>query len=315
VSSQETVRRRVDILTLRYLLANNLIDELQRRMAGYQAALEADITKESDFEQALNTFSIFDPQMEMQLNAWINRYPSSAVAYAARSEYRLASARRARGFGTADALSEAQIRSMVSYIELTAADCNRALKMNPVVTACFVHLITTTTMLSQWDDANETANVGVSYAPASLLIRKRFMWALLPQWGGDYNRMALAAEASQKFVSVNPALRTLKGYVAIDQARQLSREGRFARALDMCNVAETFGGRPEVYRVRASVYYDMGELRSALADCEKGLAYEWQNDDLLELKANILRDMGNQSAAESVTNMVKQLRCLQVMVY
>jgi tetratricopeptide (TPR) repeat protein len=258
-------------LSLREALMRKDYQQLTTALEEAQQAFENSVLNEDWARDAFRAFNVADPSLEPLLSGWIAASPKSYVARAARGQYFEASARAARGRAWAADTTSAQMKGMSDYFEKATADCEAALKIRPRLLVCQVLLIDILKKGGPSGAAKVYATEALRAEPASFLIRQAYMHSLTPRWGGSYEEMTELARASQAYVTKNPRLKLLLGYVAWDRGNMLVPQGRPRESLPYFAEALKSGDDPLFLSDRGGAYYRLKQYEQAMADLTRAL--------------------------------------------
>ncbi|HUI30520.1 MAG TPA: tetratricopeptide repeat protein [Candidatus Acidoferrales bacterium] len=296
-----------DKLTLLYLLKSGLYEPLMKKLDDVTEILEKDKTLEEYYWRAFSTFEIPDSTIEVSLNDWIRRYPECANAYAARARYYMRVGWRLRGVGWAKDVTEEQWNGMREYFKKAVLDASEGLKIDERNLACYDVFITISMHMGGKLATRNFFDAALKIDPTSLGIWVSYMKSLWPRWGGSHEEMLQLADESQKYLSLNPQLKVLRGYIPFDEGMDLEYEGDYESAIVKYNEAISFGDRAEFYDYRGDCYYSIRKYQQALEDYENAVQLSPQNSTFLRAEAGALYALGNFVQARSIIDYASKI--------
>lgn len=254
--------------------------------------MKSDRLHEEYYWRAFSTFEIPDPSLDSNLTEWVRSYPGCANAYAARAGYYMTVGWNIRGYGWANQVGKDQWDGMMRYFRKASLDALRGLKLDPDNLECYNVLLNISMNVASSNTTASVFNAALKVDPGCVETWAAYMWSLLPRWGGSHEKMRLLADLSDKYLSVNPRLKVLHGYVAFDEGWALEDEGDYDAAAAKYTKAISFGKAGAFYYHRGLCYYEMKEYNGALGDFEEALRIIPQNADYLCVKADALYEIG-----------------------
>jgi tetratricopeptide (TPR) repeat protein len=195
---------------LRSLLEQRRYVELESRLEAYDRAHRENVACEAHAWHAYDDIGD-EPRTHGWIDRWVEERPKSRAARIVRTVLHRNLAYKARGEKWAKDTSEANFAGMRTHFEQAAGDANASRELGPV------HMVAAGAMVDiargagnverarDWIDAvlkNDLLNYG---------IRRRWMDALEPRWGGTLEAMQELADESQIHAGRNPRLRVLLG--------------------------------------------------------------------------------------------------------
>ena len=296
-----------DKLTLLFLLKNRFYQPLEEKLNTFLQAAAQDVWYEDFLFRAFDSFDIGDPALDPYLNEWVQLFPASTNAYAARALHRMRVGWEIRGYRYARDVSERQWEGMRNYFKLALEDASAGLKLNPRHLPCYDVFITIGMHSADNTLSRRILDKALEVTPSSLQIRLAYMWSLLPRWGGSREQMLQFANESAAFTNQNPRLKVLYGYVPFDRGWELEAEGKYAQAIELFTQALSYGGRALFHMHRGDCYYNLKQYQTALQEYERGLEVSPQDVDLLRSKGEALLALGEVEAARAVLKTASEL--------
>jgi hypothetical protein len=253
-----------EVLWVRELALVGAYDSLDRVLGRLSAQAAAHVQAEERYYDAQASF--WDPQTKPALDDWLVQRPASLEGRLARASQFVFLAFERRGSRYLHETSRAQISAMNATLDSALVDARTALMADPNALAGYWVLL----RAAKGPRATEKVlPIALVISPASLVTRTRAMMNLLPRWGGSYEAMERLAYDAQSYARQNPALRTLRGFVAWDQANLARLERDYATAERYVNASLVFGESyyPCLEGAKVFLYSDRGELGLRYAEC------------------------------------------------
>ncbi len=289
-----------DKITLLYLLRAGAYEPLMLELKNVTETIQQDKSREEYYWRAFDTFEIADPSIEPKLDEWIRQNPGCADAYAARAGYYMQMGWNIRGYGWAKDVSKEQWKGMREYFQKALTDAIQGLKIDPQNLYCYDVLIEIGMNTAEKGLTREIFEKALTVDPGSLEIWASYMWSLLPRWGGSHAEMQEVIKESSRYLSSNPRLKVLRGFIPFDEGWTLEGKGDYQAAIKDFTRAISFGKWQDFYYHRAFCYYDLDEYQPALVDVERALQLSPQNTDYLCLEADVMMSLGDVGEARSV---------------
>ncbi|HUI29259.1 MAG TPA: tetratricopeptide repeat protein [Candidatus Acidoferrales bacterium] len=294
-----------DKLEIMKMLRNGSYESLMRELDSLARNFEKDTLHEEYFWRAFDTFDVSDTSVEKYLNEWIREYPQCANAYASRAIFYTRVGWSIRGYDWARNVPEEHWNGMQNYFEKAWSDACHGLVIDSLNLPCYDALIT---ISMHYSDKNLTGAIfdnALKVYPASFNIWKSYMWSLLPRWGGSHEEMDLLAQQSIRYLSLNPRLKVLQGYVAFDEGWNLEYDSSYASAIEKLDTAISYGESAVFYERRGDCYYDLENYDQALMDYDHALQLSPQDPWTLSSKVYALfysgdLDQAHETAKEAL---------------
>lgn len=315
-----------DQVSLLNLLRLGRFDDLERFMAHYQAAYEADWHKEYWPDLALASFYVADPDLAARIDEWIAAKPDSAVAWAARGNYRHRVAWHFRGErGIADTTPE-QIAAMKEAIEHARGDFAKALELQPNYIAAHDRLIRMASLVGDVEAERAQLEAALAQCPTCFSPHTSYMHARETRWGGSQAELLAHAERAAEQASANPRLKSLLGYVALDRCLSARSAKQWTEAHAACDEALTHGDEVDFLVSKASVHVSEKTYAAAVPFLDRARKLAPQHRWVMEMGHHARRESGDMLGAARdlivlrhldpsdddvrkwVENMVQQLR-------
>lgn len=270
--------RRPDRLALLDLLRRRRFGRLERFFNHYQEQFEADFRKEEWPDDAAVALSVADEALGPIIDEWIEQSPESYAAFLVRGMHRYAIGWHYRGNEWIRLTSRAQLETMAKWHAGARRDFLRAIDLRPGLTVAHRFLLG----LESANGASDAAlrarlDVGLEHCRLCYEIRRSYVLALRPRWGGSYPQMDRYAAEVRPLAAENPKLALLAGMSALDRCKLHRGEGELALARKACAAALEVGDDPAFLVARARLLRDQHLEAEALAAVERALRLSPQN--------------------------------------
>ncbi len=271
-AASAAVERFPDKLELVGLLRAGNFEELEARLTAYQEGFEADRVPEEIVEVAFFVFANSDPRLESSLAQWILLFPNSYAAPLARGVYYWHLAWRARGARYAQETSDLSFAEMRDYLALSDSDLDLAIRSNEKLSIAYAYRIS----IAMLDPRNRRQKqsilkAGLDAVPKSAVIRYRYLFALLPWWGGSLEKIDDFITVMKRNFPDEPAMGYLEGFHDFTVAEILEGRGEEEEAIPYYERALS-KGEHWWYRLEAGQnFYFLQRYEKALEEFDKAL--------------------------------------------
>ena len=277
-------RSYVDRAALRSLLGRGRYAELSKYIEQFQADAEGDFHYEYYISDALDAFGTAERPLDAPLDAWVAAMPDSFAPYAARGAHRFALGFAERGEEFAAKTDADNFKGMEAAFELSFADLEHALRLNPRLMPARRNEISIAYVGSRHRaDLEGMFKRAFELCPGCFQLRAYQQYALEPRWTGSYEQMAKAAAAAKR--SLNPRFAQLPGYELIDRAKVLSSNKDYAGAIALDRRAVALGDNADFLLQLARDLTYQNDAVNALPALTQALALRPQRTDLLYYRA------------------------------
>jgi tetratricopeptide (TPR) repeat protein len=281
-----------DRLLIISLLENRDFDALDRLLNVLQDNAEKDIANEIYATFAFETFQEFEPDHESILNRWMAGNPQSYAARLAAGEYFYHLGTIKRGGSRADETSPEQFREMNAAFDRAIRHVKEAISLRPTLIEGYYLLAQIAMFRGEEHTERELVQQALKISPASFRIRRSYMQALLPRWGGSHEAMEVFAADSQIHGDRNPRLKSLRGLVAWDLGKIAVSQKDYGLAVRYFSKALEAGEYATFYADRADAHIKMKDYGKALADANAALALYPQSPSVLADRARAFSGLG-----------------------
>lgn len=293
------------ILELRGLLERGNFDELNRKLAGYQAAFESNINAEDDLFAAYDAFEINSKSDEALFDSWVKFTPSKYQSYLARAKYYSRMGWFSRGTKWASETKKEQFELMDAYFDKARRDIEKVLSMNNRTILPYYMLIDmgkarggharysdsaaendyqwlyellgAAGVTAQVDEDEEALRSGLKISPGSYHLREKYLQAITPRWGGSFRKMQSFINSSMSYVSLNPRLKLLKGFVYAEAGEMQALDDKYSVAEKLYDKALVYGENPSTLLDRGKNSYRQKSYSKALRDINRAIELYSEN--------------------------------------
>lgn len=283
------------------LLRAREFDRLDSVLRRYHAAFEADYRRELWLFDAYGAVAITDPAVTALLDAWVEERPASYAARLARAVHLQALGWESRGSRWAKDTSNEQFDRMSDFFQRARRDLAVVLETEPESVVAYRELITMAMADSEEEEMQRLYGRAEAIQPLSFQLRRAYMNAIIPRWGGSYRRMKSFIRKTAPHAKRNPRLRILAGFVSWDRGRSARNQDYDAQAVRDFTEALSHGVHGQFLESRGRTYLAHRQYEAALDDFDTALALSPQNQEFLLLRAKALLGAGRtQEASDSL---------------
>lgn len=163
-------------------------------------------------------FEDADDHTRRIIDMWKQQAPDSAFAFAASGVQYVDAAEEARGGGWSQDLNDQQVDGMHQQLALAFKDLDRAVALDPRITAVYPSMIHAGGM--DGDDAYmyQAAKFALQADPSDFGIRAQIMNHAQPKWGSSFGGVDAQSEEVLSLVAKNPLLRMVAQDPAVYRA-------------------------------------------------------------------------------------------------
>ena len=297
VNSATATENYPDRLELLAMAKNGQIAELDALLSGYQENFEAGKISERVVNFAFWSFSNSDPALAPRFDAWIKQMPNSYSALLARGLYRRNLGTTSRGTRSVRNTAESRFRKMRLYLDLATSDLIRAIEINNKLGTAYAALINIHMFNGARNAKETTLEAGLRAVPDSFIIRRLYLFSLVPWWGGSLVEIRSFIDEMKRHSPRDGTLKVLEGYYDFTVAEQLRRGGKGREALEYYDRALSYG---ELGWYRLGLgwnYFKLKQYQKALENVNRALMVRPQDAFFLNKRAILLRKLGRYDEA------------------
>ncbi len=297
VNSAAAAEKYPDRLELLAMAKNGQIAKLDALLSGYQESFEAGKISERVVNFAFWSFSNSDPALAPRFDVWIEQMPNSYSALLARGLYRRNLGKISRGSRSARRTGESRYEKMRLYLDLATSDVIAAIEINSKLGTAYGALIGIYMLNSSRNERERAVGIGLRAVPNSFTIHYRYLYSLLPWWGGSLAEIRAFIDEMKRLSPRDGNLKMLEGFYDFAIAEGLARNGKRREALEYFDRSLSYG---ELGWYRYSLgwnYYKLKEYKKALENMSRALAVRPQDAFFLYKRAIILRKIGRYDEA------------------
>jgi len=289
------------ILSIRMLLDGKKFLELNEALHAHQTVAEKNIYAEDALFTAYNAFEIKSRSYESIFNEWVNTTPDNYQPYLARARFYYRLAWEARGGKWASETKKDKLEIMKTYFSKSAEDIVQALKLYEKSMIAYSLLIGIYNSIGKGNETELIVNKAIKFNSATFHVRRQYLRALTPRWGGSYEKMKLFVIDSMHYVNSNSKLKLLEGYIYLDLANLQQIIKKYSVAGEYYNKALEFGLNHKILKERGENSYRRENYKDALKDLNRAIQlytedadyYYWRSKTYRKLKeyANATTDI------------------------
>lgn len=234
-----------------------------------QAAAAKDHAKADEFDWTLNAFRLDNAAIPGLIEDWVKGSAKSWAPILARAVNRGSQAALARGTKWASETSADQFRRMAELEAGMRADCRMVLSRNPAVCRCYVELVVAAK--NDRSEPDSLTDQAFEVCPWDYDLHVEHVFGLTPRWGGSYAEMRSAIESARRRGLDAAHVKSLAGYVPVDQASLLQMDGKLDEALRVLDKAIEGSPTALLFEERAELNYRRKDSPGALRDGNSAL--------------------------------------------
>jgi predicted Zn-dependent protease len=286
------------------LLEQRNYAELERLLGGYQRAFEEEQSTGPRLENAFLAFRRVPGSAETAFNEWVEKYPSSYVALAARGSFFYFRGLEARGTAFIQDTPEENIRAMRSHLEQARKDLERSLGLTQRPYLSRLTLMSIARISGDRRGARTQYLEAVKLAPQSVELRLAHMTTLEPRWGGSYAEMEAHLVESRSQLKDPGAADRLAARIPAYRAHERQQAKDFAQALKRYDEAIGLYASASTLCERSYVLSQLKRDAEAFADVKLALSKARDDRYCLERAVAAASSAGNADEAIGVLNLV-----------
>jgi Zn-dependent protease with chaperone function/TPR repeat protein len=286
------------------LLEQRNYAELERLLGGYQRAFEEEQSTSPRLENAFLAFRRVPGSAETALNEWVEKYPSSYVALAARGSFFYFRGLEARGTAFIQDTPEENIRAMHSHLERARKDLERSLGLTQRPYLSRLTLMSIARVSGNRKVARTQYLEAVKLAPQSVELRLAHMTTLEPRWGGSYAEMQAHLAESRSQLGDSGATDRLAARIPAYRAHERQQAKDFTQALKRYDEAIALYASASTLCERSYVLSQLKRDAEAFADVKLALSKARDDRYCLERAVAAASGAGNADEAIGVLNLV-----------
>ncbi len=279
------------IVKCRRLLREENYEELNALLVRLEEDTERDIANEERLFLAYTAFDEAVVEYEDHFSRWLLETPKNYQPYLARAEFYYDMAWKARGHKWASETKKEQFDEMNRYLGLASKDLEVAMGINDKNMVMYSLLIRMMKTGADKESMLKVLNAAIEKIPATYEVRRVFIYALTPRWGGSFEMMDGFAKHSQESITLNPRLSLLLGAPYREFGDVRSSDHAYSKAIESYTKALNAGENHEVLGDRGKTYYRMEEYDKAIADLDRAITlypenhvyYHWRSKTYYKL--------------------------------
>jgi tetratricopeptide (TPR) repeat protein len=286
-------------------------DAVESTLKSYEDATTKDPRAEMNLAYAFSAFASSDPAIAGKVREWAANSTDSANAHCARAIVLEEAASEARGHegGPTSSLPPDHFMDMEKDLNQAVMEADSARGLDPKLINAYLPAIDAAKLEMDPVTMEEANKRALDKFPASFQIRRAIIISMEPRWGGSFDTMDKFANESQAYVSMNPMLHYLLGFVAMAQAQDLQTDEKWEPAISLLNRAIELGGDyPSFYTYRGNSYYGLQQYAQALADYQCANDLTPDNPENLQMLALTAHSLNRATDALGYANQYLKLK-------
>lgn len=284
---------RTDKLAILAPLQQRNFDGLDRLFGAIQAKIETGAIADTVLRDALAAFENSNPELETSLTRWIHAAPRSAYAHLARGAHYFHIAWISRGEDVSEQVPVERLQEMDRVLALALPDFETAVAIAPRVSPSYGYLIDIANLIGNRDAAIQVLGAAVAANGWAITPHWNFLKGLEPRAGGSLKLIEQYVAVLLKHAETNSHLASLRGYYQYALGIVRWQKGECLEAIADFDRAYALGPAGIYLLARAECNYALGRIDEAIADIERVLRAEPQNDDGLSMLAATYHRQGD----------------------
>lgn len=179
------------------LLRQGSYAQLDQRMNDFQAAYRRGALADTGLLREFYAFTLADPVLEPNLDAWVAAYPTSYAARLARGIHYFGAGVQTRGSQFADHTTSEQFRGMRFYLEKGRQDLQDSLPLDPKPMLSYSVLMRVVMQLGEPQTVSSLFDSAVALDPQNVIARAAYMRSLETRFGGSLDQMTAFLQSSR----------------------------------------------------------------------------------------------------------------------
>jgi hypothetical protein len=186
-----------DVRDTRLLLRRGSYAQLDERMNGFQAAYRRGALPDTSLLLEFYAFSVGDPAMEPNLDAWVAAYPTSYAARLARGVHYFGAGVQTRGAQYGEHTTTEQWRGMKVYLDKARQDLQDSLTLDAKPMLSYAVQMRVVMQLGEPQTVRTLLESAVALDPQNLIVRASYMRSLETRFGGSLDQMSAFLQSSR----------------------------------------------------------------------------------------------------------------------
>jgi len=261
----------IDVEAFAALLRNKDYRAAEAIFSERERMLKEDLASENNYSRFINGIDGRAGVSLRRLNEWVSA-TGSEYAYVARAAYYSDAAWHARGDQFYKDTEDYKIDNFRELSGLAVKDVLSALDINSESYPAYRVLVLLVNTPARPMSKENLANRIDELFPWSLQLKRSFMYALYPQWGGSYRDMDAYGQRAATFNDINPRMWLLQGEGLALRGYDAHKKERYKECVTHYSNALAFGIHSSWLRMRADCLEHLGEYQLALRDVDQALS-------------------------------------------
>jgi len=280
-----------DYLELRAQLKAGNYEKVETTLDAFQRGFESGRHSDEVVSYAFSAFATTDKSLEEPLAAWAEARPDSYAAALSQGYYEWHQGWVARGCAWREDTNPRRFEAMTGYFRRAERELERAILLNRHLSVAYAALVNIHMAQGRRGEMDWAHGRGLVVVPKSREIRRRYLYGMLPKWGGSMIEIeGLVGGALREHAEV-PYLASLAGMPDYAKADQLTSGGKRQAAVEHFDRALSRGEDLWITFQRGENHLSLGNLGGALADANRLLAESPDSVRFLNFRGRVYRRM------------------------
>ena len=216
------------------------------------------------------------PELEEPLKEWVKNKPSY-MSYCALGSFYTYRGYVLRGEKYARDTPKESLRKMRELHALAKLYLRKSIEDNNLFVPAYCQLISAEKSSGSIGEIDRIHNKAIELVPESYYVRAMYLNAIVPKWGGSYDKMSLYLQSINYDQLSNPRIWSLQGMVDREKGYSAYSHEKYLQSIDFYNKSLIYGDGMYVYLWRSYSYWKVNNLKESLADLRKYLEYDKNN--------------------------------------
>jgi tetratricopeptide (TPR) repeat protein len=305
-ANKDILDTRLSYADVREMMQQGKFAELDRHFNAMQLLYENHEMNEYAYNIVMESLRFKVEEMLPLYNNWLVKFPNSYMARFGRGATYYLIGWEKRGEKWARDTSKESMDAYYKYHVQAAEDLRKAVALHPKFTIAYRDMVSISPYSLGALGRDYWLAESIKYDPHNYLVRRAYIWKLMPRWGGGHQQMHEFAASALQHVDKNPLLRGLAAVEFSDKAKIERRKKRYADAIKFSSIALYHRPDSDAFHSRAYIYQLMKKYKESLVDIENGLKQDPDNIKLLHAYAwSTMEDRQVKKAASAYERLTK----------
>lgn len=272
---------RLSFADVKEMMRQEKFAELERHFNDMQLRYENREINEYTYNKVMNSLRFKVEEALPLYNNWLEIFPDSYIARYGKGATYYSIGWEKRGERSARNTPRESMDAYHKYHLKAASDLRAAVALYPKLTIAYRELVSISPFSLGVFGRDHWLAESIKHDPYNYLVRRAYIWKLMPRWGGSHKQMHEFAASALQHVDKNPLLRGLAAVEFADKAFIQRRKKRYAEAIRLSSLAIYHHPSIKNFHERAYIYQAAKKYKESVEDAEQGLKQDPNNIRLL----------------------------------